>query len=289
MLDYILLAVGVAAAVGGCVWKRKAQARAEAQGTKAKKLPTFLFLFGLWFSVGMLARVFFPNAEKRPFGVEIWAHRVDIGGFSMSQTVLISWAIIAVMLVLCLLIRFLVVPRMKDVPTGLQNALEAAVEAVAKYSRSTGGELGENLPAYIFSLAFFMVLCAAAELFGFRAPTADITLTFSLALVTFFLINYYGIRHKGALGRVKSLAQPTPIVFPFKLISDIAVPVSMACRLFGNMMAGLIVMELIYYALGNFAFGLPSVVGLYFNLFHPFIQIYIFATLTLTFINEAAE
>lgn len=289
MLNYILLAVGAAAAAGGFVWRKKALAQAQARGTKAKKLPAFLFLFGLWFSVGMLAKVFFPNAEKRPFGVEIWAHRVDIGGFSISQTVLISWAILAVMLVLCLLIRFLVVPRMRDVPTGLQNALEAAVEAVARYSGSTGGELGEALPAYIFSLVFFMVLCALTELLGFRAPTADITLTFSLALVTFFLINYYGIRQKGVPGRIRSLAQPTPIVFPFKLISDIAVPVSMACRLFGNMMAGLIVMELIYFALGSFAFGVPSVIGLYFNLFHPFIQIFIFATLTLTFINEAAE
>lgn len=287
MLNYILLAVGIAAAAVGFVWRKKAKARAR--GRAAKMLPTFLFLFGLWFSVGMLARVFFPDAEKRPFGVEIWAPRVDVGGFSLSQTVLVSWVILAVMLVLCLLIRFLVVPRMKDVPTGIQNALETAVEAVAKYSSSTGGELGEALPAYIFSLAFFMVLCALTELFGFRAPTADITMTFSLALVTFFLINYYGIRKKGVLGRVKSLARPTPIVFPFKLISDVAVPISMACRLFGNMMAGLIVMELIYFALGNFSFGLPSVIGLYFNLFHPFIQIFIFITLTLTFINEAAE
>ena len=134
-----------------------------------------------------------------------------------------------------------------------------------------------------------MVIAAFSELFGVRAPTTDITLTFSMALMTFFLINYYGIKHKGVGGRIKSMAQPTPIVFPFKLISDIAVPVSMACRLFGNMLAGLIVMELIYFALGNFSAGIPSVVGLYFNLFHPLIQVYIFVTLTLTFINEAAE
>lgn len=289
MLNYILLALGIAAAVGGWLWRRKARAAAEREGKKSKKLPTLLFLLGLWFSIGMLVRVFFPNAEGKPFHVEIWARRLDIGGFSLSQTVLISWGIIAVMLVLCLLIRFLVVPRMKDVPTGVQNLLETAVEAVAKYSEKTGGELGENLPAYIFSLAFFMLLSAAAELFGIRAPTADITLTFSMALVTFFLINYYGIRQKGIGGRIRSYAQPTPVVFPFRLVSDLAVPVSMACRLFGNMLAGLIVMELLYYALGSFAFGLPSVVGLYFNLFHPCIQIFIFATLTLTFINEAAE
>ena len=74
-----------------------------------------------------------------------------------------------------------------------------------------------------------------------------------------------------------------------KLVSDIAVPVSMACRLFGNMLGGMIVMELLYSALGAFAIGIPSIVGLYFNVFHPLIQAYIFITLSLTFIDEAME
>ena len=91
------------------------------------------------------------------------------------------------------------------------------------------------------------------------------------------------------LGRIKSLAQPTPVVFPIRVISDCAVPVSMACRLFGNMLGGMIVMDLIYKSLGNGAIGIPSVVGLYFNVFHPLIQAFIFITLTLTFINEATE
>ena len=68
-----------------------------------------------------------------------------------------------------------------------------------------------------------------------------------------------------------------------------AVPVSLACRLFGNMLGGLIVMDLLYFAMGNYAVALPSVVGLYFNVFHPLIQAFIFVTLTLTFIGEAVE
>ena len=135
----------------------------------------------------------------------------------------------------------------------------------------------------------FLVGCAVLELFGLHAPTADITMTFALAFVTFLLINWCGIRRKGVLGRIKSLAQPTPVVFPIRVISDCAVPVSMACRLFGNMLGGMIVMDLIYKSLGNGAIGIPSVVGLYFNVFHPLIQAFIFITLTLTFINEATE
>lgn len=98
-----------------------------------------------------------------------------------------------------------------------------------------------------------------------------------------------GLKKKGVVGRIKSLAKPTPVVFPMKIVSDLAVPVSLACRLFGNMLGGMIVMDLLYYALGSAAIGIPSVLGLYFNLFHPLIQTFIFVTLTLTFINEAVE
>ena len=64
---------------------------------------------------------------------------------------------------------------------------------------------------------------------------------------------------------------------------------SLACRLFGNMLGGMIVMDLLKSSLGGYAVGIPAVAGLYFNLFHPLIQTYIFVILSLTFINEAAE
>jgi len=289
LLKYVFLVLGLAVTVFGWLKRKKAKAAAEQAGTKAKKGPTFLFCVGLWLTLGALAKVLAPNAEKRSFNVEIFASRVDICGFSVSQTVVTSWVIIAVIFVLCILIRCLVVPKMTDVPHGLQNVLEIAVEFVTKFSNETSGPLGENLPAYIFSLCLFMIGCAAVELFGVRAPTSDIMLTASLALITFFLINFYGIKKKGVVGRIKSLSAASPIAAPFKLISDLAFPISLACRLFGNMLAGMIVMDLIYTVLGNFSFGIPSMLGLYFNLFHPFIQIYIFGTLTLTFINEAVE
>ena len=135
----------------------------------------------------------------------------------------------------------------------------------------------------------FMIICAASELLGFRPPTSDLIVTLAMGLMTFALINYYGIRKKGIGGRIKSLAKPTPVIFPMKILSDVAVPVSLACRLFGNMIGGMIVMELLKSVLGGYAAGIPAVAGLYFNLFHPLIQTYIFVILSLTFINEAIE
>ena len=74
----------------------------------------------------------------------------------------------------------------------------------------------------------------------------------------FFLINYYGIRQKGLGGRVRSLASPSPMIFPMKILSDCAVPVSLACRLFGNMLGGYIVMDLLKASLGGYSSGVSA-------------------------------
>jgi len=195
----------------------------------------------------------------------------------------------AILIVLALILRFTVFRIPKDEPGGVQNVVELIVETVGNYTQAQTHGAGEMLASYILTIASLMITSAFLELFRIRPPMSDITMTFALALITFVLINIYGIRKKGFVGRIKSLASPTPLVFPFRVISDMAIPVSMACRLFGNMLGGLIVMDLLYTALGTGAVGIPSVAGLYFNAFHPIIQAFIFVTLTLTFINEATE
>jgi F-type H+-transporting ATPase subunit a len=195
----------------------------------------------------------------------------------------------AILIVIALILRLTVVKHFEALPKGAQNVLELIVESVGKYTNAQAHGTGEMLCSYILSIAALMITSAAFELFSLRPPTADITMTFALALMTFILINVYGIKRKGALGRVNSLASPTPVVFIFRVISDIAIPVSMVCRLFGNMLGGMIVMHLLYISLGNNAVGIPSVAGIYFNVFHPIMQAFIFITLTLTFINEAIE
>ena len=290
----IIAAAGVLLTVGCFFWRRSAAAKyAAGKDKKHKKLKTLsslLMVAGSWLAVVELVQMLFGGDTKtKPFEVEIWAPRVEIGGFSLSTTVILTWIVMAVLILGAVLIRLLVIPKFKDRPGKFQNVLELCVETVCKYTKSSVGDLGDNLPGYILVLACFMVGCAFVELFGYRAPTSDLTMTFAMALVTFILINYYGIRKKGVGGRIKSLAKPTPVVFPMKIVSDIAVPVSMACRLFGNMLGGMIVMDLLYSALGSAGVGIPSVIGLYFNIFHPLIQTFIFITLTLTFINEAVE
>ena len=201
----------------------------------------------------------------------------------ISETVFTTWGILAAVLALALVFRFVFVPRFKDQPKGPQRILEAIIESLDKYVNSKLHGMSEVFGAYIFSLTLMLIASAFVELLDLRAPTSDVTMTLGLAVITFFLVNFYGFKRQGLRKRLKSFRNP------FLVLSDLISPVSMACRLFGNMFGGMIIIELLYTAMGKFAIALPGVAGLYFNLFHPLIQAFIFITLTLSNIAEAAE
>lgn len=249
-----------------------------------------VLLLGIWLLIGTLISAFYLGYAGLEVEFALFPERVKIFGISIAKTSLVGCGIVVITLILSLIFRFVVFPRFSpDNPKGFQNVMELGVEAMEKFAHDNLGDYADTLAPYMFSLAVFMIFSAASELLGFRPPTADLLVTLSMGLITFALINYFGIKKKGFGGRVKSLAQPTPVVFPMKILSDIAVPVSLACRLFGNMLGGMIVMDLLKSVLGGYGSGLPAVMGLYFNLFHPVIQAYIFIILSMTFINEAIE
>jgi F-type H+-transporting ATPase subunit a len=299
----------------------KRLARLEAPSKKQKFPQRFCALVaisgGWWFVVHVVALLYrHSTGREQEFKVAIFPESVPMTlfghTFHIYHTVITTWIIIGAVLVLGLVFRFAVMPRMKDRPSGVQLVLEAAVETLDNYVGTKLHGTSLTFGAYIFSLALLLVSSAFVELLSLHAPTADITMTLALSLITFFLINYYGFRQKGFFGRIKSLgsirdpvipagakpgeklklkvksvAKPTTIGFPFRVISDLVVPLSLTCRLFGNMFGGMIIIELLYYAMGNLAIGLPSIAGLYFNVFHPLIQAFIFITLTLSYIEEA--
>jgi F-type H+-transporting ATPase subunit a len=295
MLNWILLGVSILLIAFGYVWRRRIGTGVNPD-TSINKLNkrcrffavTLIVIGGFLFLTRSIELLFGPR-ERHGLDFSMWPERVDVLGFSLSTTVILTWVAMAVLIIAALIIRLTVFRNPKDNPSGAQNVIELIVESVGKYTEAQAHGTGEFLCSYILSIAVLLLTSAFLELFRIRPPTADITMTFSLAFMTFIFINVYGIKKKGVFGRLKSLASPTPIVFPFRVISDFAIPVSMACRLFGNMLGGMIVIDLLYMALGSNAVGIPSVIGLYFNAFHPIMQTYIFVTLTLTFINEAIE
>lgn len=266
---------------------------------KKKRLKTLCFsgmIISIWFALGVFITWFSGKHSGMHIEFSMFGDRssVEILGLKLGETTIYTMIIVLIVTVLCLLFRFLVFPKFKDKPEGFQNVMELCVETVESFCiNATGKKAGKSLAPYMFALAIYLIFSASFELFGLRAPTSDLVVTFSMGLITFVLLNFFGFRKLGIGGRLKAMGGPMvamrPIMIPMKIVSDIAIPISLACRLFGNMLGGMIVMELLKGALGGYAAGIPGIAGLYFNLFHPLIQAYIFITLSLTFIDEAME
>ena len=211
------------------------------------------------------------------------------GGITVNVTLVTSWFVTIGIIIFALIVRYVFFPRFKQVPTGFQNVMEMIVSMVDKFTGSIMGERGSVIAPYMFSLAFFLITSGLLELFGVRAPATDLNFTISIALISFVLIASLGIRYKSFKGWVKSYSQPIAIVAPFKLISDCVLPVSLACRMFGNLFSGLVIMDMIYGAMGSFAIAIPAFASLFFNFFHVGIQTYVFMMLTVSFIQEKVE
>lgn len=261
---------------------------------KQKKLSLVGLIFSAWFIIGIVLKAFSGMKSGLKLEFSMFSERIELFGVSLAETTVIATGVTFVLIVLCVLFRIFVVPKFEETPKGIQNVFEIFVEAMDSFTKkAVGEEAAEALSPYMFSVAAFLIGCALTELLGLRAPTSDLTTTFSLGLLTFALLNIFGIKRLGLLGRFKAMGGPVApmrvIMIPLKMVSDVAVPVSLACRLFGNMLGGMIVMELLKGALGAYSSGIPAIAGLYFNVFHPLIQAYIFITLSLTFIDEAME
>ena len=264
---------------------------------KRKKLFFIGMIIGAWFLIGVVITAF---SGMKPGGLhiefEMFSPRITLpGGLTLATTTVTATIVTALLALGLALFRLLCVPKFTGgEPQGIQNVAEIAVEFMDGFvEKATDGHFVSLLSPFMLSMALFMAGCAFSELVGARAPTSDLTCTLALGLCTFTLINVCGVRKNGVGGRLKNMggAVPAmrPLMIPLKAVSDIAVPVSLGCRLFGNMLGGLMVMDLLKGVLGGYGSGLPAIAGLYFNLFHPGIQIYIFITLSLTFINEALE
>jgi F-type H+-transporting ATPase subunit a len=266
---------------------------------KKKKLKTLCFsgmLISIWFALGVFITWFSGKHSAMHIEFSMFSDRtsIELFGLKLGETTIFTMIIVLIVTMLCLIFRLFVFPKFKDSPKGFQNVIELCVETVEKFCiDATGKKAGKSLAPYMFAIGIYLIISASFELFGLRAPTSDLVVTFSMGLITFVLLNFFGFKKLGIGGRFKAMGGPMiamrPVMIPLKIISDIAIPISLACRLFGNMLGGMIVMELLKGALGGYAAGIPGIAGLYFNLFHPLIQAYIFITLSLTFIDEAME
>ncbi len=296
----ILAAVGAAllgvTLAGYIVAKRGGGAQPTKKQRRIRKLWFVGVLISAYLTAGSLITGLSGKRSELKIEFEMFSERVPLfAGITVAKTTVLGAALLVILTVLMLLFRFIAVPKFTEGSPGrLQNVFELIVETLDSFvGKATNPGMTPLLAPYMLSVALYMFASALTELFGLRAPISDLTFTFSLGLCTLALVNICGIRENGFGGRLRNMGGPVPwmrpIMVPLKMVSDFAVPISLACRLFGNMMGGMLVMELLKGVLGGFALGLPAVAGIYFNLIHPMLQIYIFVTLSLTYISEALE
>ena len=141
---------------------------------------------------------------------------------------------------------------------------------------------------YIGTIFAFILLSNLSGLFGLRPPTADFGTTFALAMITFVLIHYNGFKYQKS-AHITNLFKPV-LLTPINIIGELATPVSMSLRLFGNIMAGTTMMGLLYGLVPWFlTLAWPGVLHAYLDVFSGCIQTYVFCMLTMVFIANTFE
>ena len=223
--------------------------------------------------------------------------------FSISESVVTGWLVILIVLVVCLLLT----KDLKKVPeTKRQCAAEYIVKTVNNMVEVNMDKESIAYAPYIAAVFAYIIVGTLISMIGFRSITADISVTGGLAVMTFVLITYTKIKFNGVGGYFKQF------INPLNIISEVATPVAMALRLFGNVAGGMIITLILYLALGSasgalynvmgippiqdvgyvfniFQIGIPAVLSIYFDLFSGAIQSYVFIMLTMAYIKMGKE
>ena len=245
------------------------------------------------------ARIFF----RIPTGIPV------LGDILISETLVVTWIVMALITGLCIwLTRDLKVEKVSK----KQAVAEWLVELAENFVRNnTGGTRFDKLIPFVAALFATSVISNLISLVGLRSPTADLSTEAAWAVVVFIMITYQKINAGGVLGYMKGFTEPIAVMTPFNILSELATPVSMACRHFGNILSGVVINGLIYAALaaasgallgllpgavGDFLsnipildVGLPAILSVYFDWFSGVMQAFIFSMLTVMYIANAAE
>jgi F-type H+-transporting ATPase subunit a len=206
-----------------------------------------------------------------------------IGGIGISESVAVTWIIMAVVLIASLLLtRNLKVEN----PGKRQLFLEHAVTWLQGIGEGILGPEGRMYAPYLSAVLIYIGIANLIGIFGFKPPTKDMNVTAALALMSIVLIEFAGIHKKGAKRWLKSFAEPIALIAPINVLELVIKPLSLCMRLFGNVLGAFVIMKLIEHIL---PVGLPVVFSAYFDIFDGLIQAYVFVFLTGLFIKEAVE
>jgi F-type H+-transporting ATPase subunit a len=216
----------------------------------------------------------------------------------ITETVIVSWAVMLILIAAA----FALTRKLKQVPRGPQVILETGVELLNNFANNQFGSFSKFLGPYIGSLFLFLLVAniigvltpVEVRVFGFefippffiRPPTRDINVTAALAVISILLVLVCGFAARGVKGWFKKLLHPLPMMLPFNIMEIGTRLISLALRLFGNILGGFVLMTLIEQL---FPLALPMVFSLYFDFFDGLMQAGIFVFLTSLYISEAIK
>ena len=236
-------------------------------------------------------------------GARVYFEIPIFGGIPVTATQVNSLLVIAAIALICIWLTH----DLKVRPTSKRQIVaEWLVEKVTGLVSANMGEKFLSFTPFIAAILSLSACSSLLALLGMYAPTADLNTVLGWALLVFGMITYYKIKTNGFGGYLKSFTGPVVVFTPFNILGEVATPVSMAFRHFGNIVSGSVISALVYAALAalsNLVFGwlpgllgkipflqvgIPAVLSIYFDVFSSCIQAFIFAMLTMLYIASAA-
>ena len=241
-------------------------------------------------------------------GARIYFEIPILGGIPITETIVNSWLVMLAIIGLCLFLTHDL--KVRNV-SKRQVVAEMFVTTAQNFVNTNMGEKFAHYGPFVAALFASSLLSNLLSLIGMFPPTSDLSTTLAWAVLVFVLITATKIRTSGVLGYMKGFTQPIFVLTPFNILSELATPISMAFRHFGNIVSGGVISALVYAALASlsslvlgllpgvlgdilthipiFQVGIPAVRSVYFDLFSGFMQAFIFCMLTTLYIGNAAE
>ncbi|MBQ3094733.1 MAG: F0F1 ATP synthase subunit A [Clostridia bacterium] len=212
-----------------------------------------------------------------------------------------SWLVMMTILFVCLYLTHGVAAKPV---TKRQVIVEWIIEQADNLIKTNMGDYFRSFSPFIAGMMALSALSSLLALLGMYSPTSDINIVGGWAILVFILITYYKMKC-GPVHYVKSFGDPVAFLAPLNIISEVATPISMAFRHYGNILSGAVISVLLATGLqglsslllgwlpgflGEFPFlqiGLPAILSLYFDLFSSLLQAFIFAMLTMLYVAGA--
>lgn len=214
---------------------------------------------------------------------------------AIPNSIILQWIIILIIYIAAAALK----KRLSIVPKGSQAWVEILVEKTQTLVKENMGEEFIGFTPFIGTIALYLLIMNLTGLLGVKPPTADYGTALGLSLISFGTIHWTAVSREGIGGYLKGYVHPYAFMLPLNIIERLFIPISLSLRLFGNIVAGTILVELIYKGLGYISNAvklkipllqliIPIPFAIYFDLFDGVIQTIIFVMLTMIFIKETA-